>query len=198
VVAPSGLVDSGQNIACVKRQRRRLCSRGCGWWAGQSRNARNFGPLSSWVSRRRGRDDTNDFGRSAGLAMNLLGGLGGCAAAPAPGSSTYIGTAPINCPAASYLMPGSPAPVSTRAAPTVMPATTAPASAIPAQALPIDVTPASPSPTVYSGSSMPPQTSRAGPRRGHYRPIAGHRRYEDLDEEQLRAQWINPPVGAGE
>jgi hypothetical protein len=60
------------------------------------------------------------------------------------------------------------------------------------------VTPASPSPTVYSGSSMPPQTSRTGPRRGHYRPIAGHRRYEDLDEEQFRAQWINPPVGAGE
>lgn len=130
---------------------------------------------------------------AAVLAMNLLGGLGGCAAAPVPGSSTYTGAPPLNCPAASYLTPGSPAPAPAAAAPAVMPA-----SAMPIPAPQTDVTPASPSPTVYSGSSMPPQTSRAGSRRGHYRQIAGHRRYEDLDEEQLRAQWINPPVGAGE
>jgi len=50
----------------------------------------------------------------------------------------------------------------------------------------------------FSGSSAPPPNGRTGARRGErHRPASRHRNW-DLDEGQIEAQWINPPVGAGE
>jgi hypothetical protein len=35
-------------------------------------------------------------------------------------------------------------------------------------------------------------------RRGNRRQSSARHRYQDLDEVQIEAQWINPPLGAGE
>ncbi|HEX6441692.1 MAG TPA: hypothetical protein VF007_05850 [Stellaceae bacterium] len=148
----------------------------------------------------------------AALAALLLGGLSGCVAAPAP-----------SCPAAALLAapPNPPAPANAgtpQQAPLSSFTPSPPVSAAPrAPAFPASIEPAapprSPEPSdiepdyaapghaaaqQFSGSSSTPSAGRAPSRRGdHHRPPTRHRDW-DLDDGQIEAQWINPPVGAGE
>jgi hypothetical protein len=134
------------------------------------------------------------------LATLLLGGLAGCVAAPAP-----------SCPAAALLAaPPNPAPPAQTPLPAVSAAPREPVSpaslgpAAPAQnPEPSDIEPdyAAPrhaAPQQFSGSSTAPSAVRAVSRRGDRRRPASRHRDWDLDEQQIEAQWVNPPVGAGE
>jgi hypothetical protein len=115
------------------------------------------------------------------MAIGLIGGLIACTAAHPPSDPIASRIAPSSAPAtksaiAAYLPLGDAAPASSTLA-----------LAVPAL-LP---------PGEYSGSSTPPQTGRTGSRRHRQTAWRSHR-YRELDEEQIRAQWINPPLGAGE
>lgn len=146
-------------------------------------------------------------------ATGLLSMLTACAPAPAP-----------VCPAAALVRPpGTPPPTVAVPAPVPAPAVTLPpvsgntvppeaepASAPPRSAEPADMEPdfaaraprsraAERSPNAFSGSSTPtPQAGRAAARRPPREIPARARPEFDLDEDQLQAQWINPPVYAGE
>jgi hypothetical protein len=135
----------------------------------------------------------------AALAIALIGGLGGCAAAPAPG-----------CPAAAAMLvpPKNPPPAANLAPPSVPAAPVAPADAtqpepMPNRAIPPaaerdQTAPRRVTLDQFSGSSMPPPAGPAASRRGKDRQTVARHRHQDLDEAQIEAQWINPPVGAGE
>ena len=143
----------------------------------------------------------------AALAALLLGWLSGCVAAPAP-----------SCPAAALLAapPNPPAPANAAMPPLLAPAppvSAAPREPAPSANLGPAAPPRSPEPAAiepdyaaprhaalqqFSGSSSVPSAGRAVSRRGDRRRPATHHRDRDLDDGQIEAQWINPPVGAGE
>ena len=139
------------------------------------------------------------------VAIGLLGALASCVTAPAP-----------SCPAAALLATPSNPPAPANAATPVQAPPAAPA--LPVSAAPrepafpaaqarnpalsdIELDYAAPwyaAPQQFSGSSAAPSAGRTAARRGERRRPAGRHRGWDLDETQIEAQWVNPPLGAGE
>ena len=129
---------------------------------------------------------------TAGFVGLLAGGLAACAPVFPPGAPDTGWTAPSEIPPgwtpANYPIPSDSdidddEPIYAR------PSGPAPPYAGPART----------EPNGYSGSSIPPRSGRAVSRAGRARPSGERvRRWFELDDTDLQAQWINPPLGAGE
>jgi hypothetical protein len=130
---------------------------------------------------------------AVGLAGGLVGGLVACAPVFPPGAPDSGLSAPSEIP------PGwTPANYPTPSDSDID--DDEPIYALPNGAgVPPYAGPARIAPNAYSGSSAPPRSGRAVSRAGRARPTGERvRRWLDLDDTDLQAQWINPPLGAGE